>query len=452
VTQDIVMRATGAIRLAAGGDVTVRKIAGLPLSESEVVGSEITIHSGGVITIENEAVLESTYGRVTSAPPLLRIDELDPDKTIIPGDRVQELYGTVGGIEAEGDNLELGEDFIIVVVWDDGQTTVVDMSTLPGGVPLRAGDKLEVHVGEDASDYTVTVIPGDGTGPVEVLITREYPVSHLITVSLEVVATVKLSNDPDIVLTDSQGIDLNHVSDTVATSVAGEEFRIVGIPMEFHKPAAIATETKTIAVLEIRTPSPLSTTRLDEIRPPGETMVEQTRMLYLVKVGPDGVEGKREPLPSDALLNLTELFETFKIKRLPNGLYRIYLEELGFPIRKLIEFYKSGTSFGVPVQEPGKGSNPLDDESTSTGRPGVPDAEAPGVEDAAENLMQEDIDEARALPGSLRRCLAGTAVAAGGLLAGRWDKRMDEVMEGSGKESFTRAARLQRRFRRSTGA
>ena len=33
------------------------------------------INSGGVITIENEAVLESTYGRVTNAPPLLRIDD-----------------------------------------------------------------------------------------------------------------------------------------------------------------------------------------------------------------------------------------------------------------------------------------------------------------------------------------------------------------------------------------
>ena len=498
VTQDGVVTAVGPITFTAGGDVTVRKILGLPLSESEIVASEITIDAGGVIMIEDEAVLKSTHGRVTNAPPLLIVDEANPGKTIVPGDRVQELAGTIGTNLSPDDNFELGADFIITVTWDDGQVSVIDMANLPGGVPLTAGDRIEMHVGENVSQYTLTRTPGNGTGPVEYLITREYPILHLVNVSLEVVTTLEVSNDPGIALKDSRTVDLNNVDDTVATNVAGDEFRLFGLALEFLRPEVIVVETTRIVFIETQTIPPLQTNRLEELRPVSDTMVEQDRKLLLVKVGADGAEIEWEPLPGDALLDLKGLFETLIEKGLPNGLYRIYLSEPGFPLRKLIEFYKSDTTIGEPVREQPRGSNPTGEDGVFAAPPEnvivsasadtemwraaevstaaseeafVPrggertgtDAEAgrslpqaPGIEssDGTETRPAEDeFTGAWTLMGRLRRPLAGAVMLAGGVAAcssgERWEESIDRVMEDSEARSFTKAARLGRRFRRA---
>jgi hypothetical protein len=100
--------------------------------------------------------------------------------------------------------------------------------------------------------------------------------------------------------------------------------------------------------------------RAEEIQTAVEVTSTATRELVIVKVGPLGEEGESALAARRcALENLEGLFQRFVEEGLPNGRYRIYLREIGFPPRKLLEFYKSGRSIGDPVREPGPGSNPL---------------------------------------------------------------------------------------------
>jgi len=68
------------------------------------------------------------------------------------------------------------------------------------------------------------------------------------------------------------------------------------------------------------------------------------------QVDPNNVEGEKKLLPKDALLSLSALFDRLREKGLPNGLYLLYYKEPGFPRRLVIEFYKWGDTFGLPVR------------------------------------------------------------------------------------------------------
>jgi hypothetical protein len=129
-------------------------------------------------------------------------------------------------------------------------------------------------------------------------------------------------------------------------------------------------------------------------------------------------------------------------------LYRIYLKEAGFPRRKLIEFYKSGTSIGDPVREPGPGANPMREEGPRGDASPVPaspvSAAKPAREDAASAW---EIPQRAAHPavGAAMVALAGLGAARA---RGRWDQLVEKAMKESGETSFHRAARLRRRLRR----
>ena len=95
----------------------------------------VRINATGVISIQDGTLadkkfLESKTGKVSNAPPILRIEEADPDDVIVPGDPTQEVVGTIGGIGAINENLELGDNFTIVVTWDDGVTTTLNLLDL----------------------------------------------------------------------------------------------------------------------------------------------------------------------------------------------------------------------------------------------------------------------------------------------------------------------------------
>jgi len=250
-----------------------------------------------------------------------------------------------------------------------------------------------------------------------------------------------------------------------------------------------------VAAAETRSIAAPVAAKFDDSQSLRETTREDLREFYVVKVGSDGEEGEPQRLPDDALSNLGGLFENFRKQQLPNGTYRVYLREPGFPTRKLIEFYKSGNSFGDPVREPGRGSNPIPgvehrtfippkqetmkalvtkqrSEHQDMGRDAaalVPAAAATrptsGGDASPEKMDQTALpvrpghdthpidDKQTRSPGRWAHPLAGAAMLAlssvpSHLRRQRWDRIADKAMENSETGSFGLVARLRRRLRR----
>jgi hypothetical protein len=349
--------ASGDVDFQSSGDVVIGEV---PPGRSELVGQTVTITAGGLLTIENEASVAGfangggvadPVGRVSNIPPLLRLDIPPPSRALGLFDRVQIITGTFGGDEAQGDHLELGSNFTLTVVWDD---------QLPANVipHIHAGDRVELHVDEAGHGVPVITHVQD-TGPVEVLLTRQYPIPHLFTVTNFVYATVTVLDDSAIRLDDLRPIDLNTVADISATRVSSAETRYAEMPKEFVPPAPLR-ESEEVTFLAETVTTPLETVRsFESVRARTETAAGTVRIVYLVRVLPNGRESDLLLLADDALNDVTELFEKFKEQGLPNGRYRIYLKETGLPPRRVIEFYKSGQAFGDPLHEPGPGSNPM---------------------------------------------------------------------------------------------
>ncbi|HEY2892885.1 MAG TPA: hypothetical protein VGJ16_01685, partial [Pirellulales bacterium] len=96
--------------------------------------------------------------------------------------------------------------------------------------------------------------------------------------------------------------------------------------------------------------------------------------LFLVAVGPDGQEGTRIMLPVSDLKNLSGLLERLRKAQIPSALYRLYYQEPGLPPQLVIEFRKTGNTIGDPVREPGRGTNPIEQQ-----QPAAPAAD-PGAQ------------------------------------------------------------------------
>jgi hypothetical protein len=232
-------------------------------------------------------------------------------------------------------------------------------------------------------------------------------------------------------------------------------------------------------------------TRYEETQVRGESAVEDLRIIYLVRIFPGGREGDPYLLPDDALADLARLFEQFRAEGLPNGRYRIHLKEVGLPPRQVIEFYKSGESFGDPVRERGPGSNPIPPGQSAPGpkqeekatpqaggeytsahvqdgsagaspsrdegpaASGAIDAGRDGGADRAVGRRAErsDLSALGHSPGRLVRPLVGAlAVSLGALgeaaaLEG-WAKRVDDALENSPEHGLSRRTRLERRLGR----
>jgi len=455
-----VIQATGRsseLTLISAGDLVVHDVPSLPQGGSEIVAGTLTARAGGLIRIDSGAVLESATGKVSNVPPLLRIGELNPDQVLVPGDRVQQLTGVLGGTGRAGENLEQGKNFTLKVLWDDGLSTEIH--------GVNAGDRVVLHVGENGEGAAI-ITHTNGTGPVEVLLARQYPIVHLAAAGPTVGAQVALHNDEGIQLVDSRtsrGIDLNETSTRVSTRWTGAQavtpagavklapplvteaagWSGVGSAIPLAPPPNGSNQTQpagtaTQAISRIIRPSASGETESG-----GQRVAEFGRHWVIVKVGFDGKEDKPYSLPEGAVENLSALFEKLKQKGLPNGRYRIYLEESGLPPRKVIDFFKFGNSFGAPVREPPpQGSNPAPPAAET---PNPPDREGgPGTED--DSASNRD-------PSNGRTPLVGAAALALSSLGtysarGLWASRVDKALESSTEKSFTRAAQLQRRLRR----
>jgi hypothetical protein len=219
---------------------------------------------------------------------------------------------------------------------------------------------------------------------------------------------------------------------------------------------------ETAAVLsETTTTAQETASQFEATRPQGETDVANVRMVYLVRVLAGGGESEAYLLPDDALSDLTKLFERFKAEGLPNGRYRIYLKEAGFPRRRVIEFYKSGDSFSDPVREPGPRSNPLprnesaptppSDGGKATVDPRTPATANAGQEDSDERADLAVLGEAPdRLAQPLLGALAASLVAVGPrIVRDAWANRVDEALEKAPTHALGRWTRVLRRIGKS---
>jgi hypothetical protein len=379
--------------------------------------NQITVDTSGQVAIDNGDALRTVkpgpvFSAVSNLPPPLRIQPPDPAAPLIVSNRTQTIVGVFGGDPANFplDHIELGENIQINVVWADKI-----VSTLPPGVVVNAGDTVTLVVNEDGSSQQWTIVHGGGSGPVHFKLQHTYAFGFLATVGPDVNAKVTVSYDPSIVLRDARVTNtqgLTSSQGTVQTPVAGNQFDTTQTPISSIKPIDIES------VGPVLIPPATPTNTLPEAKaaesshPQGEQTDRGQRQLTLVRVGPNEEDGEPHALPDDALERLNDLFEKFKRMLLPNGRYRIYLEEPGFPKRQLREFYKSRDVIGDPVREPGPGSRELNvAPQGGASNPAEPGNEKPTVQPSSTRPVQPPAS-ATSLPDNSPADDSATAAAA----------------------------------------
>ncbi len=389
---------------------------------------EIDIQTEGVLAIVDGVLLRTSAGAVSNVPPRLSIVEQFPGKPL-GEDGVQLLVGTIGGTGAPGDNMELGQNLVLTVSWGDEP---------PAGRTVDAGDQV-VFVTDNNRTRTWTVTPGSGSGPAEMILALAYSPFYIFEQASQnagvIEATITVTNHPSIRLfgRPSAGAapqDLGAASTNLNTATVTIVTRLPLNPVMFPpEPPAFAPPREALPLnfsrpaQEIRN-TPPQITRSEEVRPREEVTVDTARELLIVKVNPDGSDGPAHQLPPTTLADLKLMFERLVEEGLPDGRYRIYVREAGFPMRILIDFNKSGTSIGDPVREPGPGSNPtspIQDNGTA----------ATAVETQPSTPA-----------------LAGVAVAGGYAVAtrGRWSAIRNRAVKDSETRRFSPGARWRRRF------
>ena len=369
-------------------DIVLDEANNLTLRNMTAVAGTINVNSGGLLFIQNGQVLQSATGKASNAPPLLTLAENNPLDVLLPGDPTQEVRGEIGAGGLNAGNLEFGQNFTLVVRWDDGV-----VSTLGG---LKAGDNVVWQIDAN-NNSTVTITPGAAPGPITIFIQRTYPLVYLqLTNKTEVTANFTLFNDARIQLNDATAVNLNQtVPFDISTAISKKDF---GPPVQF-----VVLEQEIV----FEEPSP---PLLVESPPlvPGQQVIfrqdllleekkkEEEAVLYLVRVGADGEEGQRVRLPLDDLRDLARLLERLKTVPMPSGLYRIYHQEPGLPPRKVLEFRKAGAMIGDPVREPGRGANPIEEPAKE--KPAEPGAESNGgaANDAQQASLEAALREATA--------------------------------------------------------
>ncbi len=367
--------------------VDAQTVAGdIGLSESDdielcgIIASQgrIEIESlGGRIAIRDGTFLRSATGMVSNSPPLYAFAEENPDDVLVPADRTQEIVGTIGGdatIDFVSPQFEVGRNFTLVIDWPDGQRGV-----LRG---LVAGDDVVWRVGPN-NEGTPQVRHGAAPeGQIRIYLQRTYSLTYLQGVpDTEVVTQLTVVNDEGIRLYDQSGANLNESDPlpTVATSISENEFRgggIVPVEREF----TVLVETETVLVIESVSATATQQTRYEDVSLATEQTDEDAAVLFLTRVSADGREEGRTSLPVTELRDLAPLLERLRRAPLRNGLYRLYHQEPGLPPRKVLEFRKTVDGIGDPVREPGRGSNPRDNQPSTPPAKEQPGSEQPGSE------------------------------------------------------------------------
>jgi hypothetical protein len=407
----------------------------------------LTVQTTGVLSISDGVILRTGTSSISNLPLQLSVEEKDPGSPFgSGGDRVQRLVGIGEGTS------------ILFVQWADADAP---------GVPqtVKGGDVIQLFTSETGDDQWQLFSSGDGTGPITMEeLSHEYPIGFLLQLIAdgrnELRVFVTLTSDESIRLegratTDSEIRNLASTTAEVVSIIPAGQFTFAPQAVQFQAPIPllpIMTESRPV---ESRANS-ATIVRAEEIQTAVEVTSTATREMVIVKVGPLGEEGDPHLLPEDALEDLEGLFERFVEEGLPNGRYRIYLREIGFPPRKLLEFYKSGRSIGDPVREPGPGSNPLtpdadldtdagpahDGDAAESAGTGHPSAAVP-VDEVPSEARIEETD------GMLHSLTTGAAIAASavwhaGRARERWATQVQQAMEQAEPQRFTRGARWRR--------
>ena len=442
-----------------------------------VVSTAINIDPGVEIRVWHENF--GIPGGVSQITPVLHLGPAQPPAAT-PANPTQTIVGYFG---LAPNYIEYGENFTIVVAWDEAFRTGTNIPPVITTYSfdaaefaksnLNAGGTLNLVVGTDGSiNWSASSLnPGTGSGVVNFTITRTYPLSYLATVSQSLRASVTIVTDSSLNFTIAGQRLTGTTADAPPTPVAqareSVQFTVMTAPpIAFQaysppaEPAANATQLPT-------------TNTLGGDQPVREEVKKVLRHFKIVKVDPDGSEGTAYALPDDTLAKMPALLQRF-IKSLPNGRYRIYLVEGvegGEQTSRLIrEFYKSGKSLGDPVHEIGPGSiegqEPAAPAGGATPAPvgnghtgdktshGGPAMHAPSKPDAQ---ASDEIIFSRSRSG-LRSISVASGISLGALgsaamrrqskpemQARDWKQQVDRVMENGGGRSY-RGARLARRL------
>jgi hypothetical protein len=167
--------------VTAQGNVRIREADDLLLEQVFAKGArtgggpQISVSSGGRISVQqgDAAAIQTSIGAVNNIPAKLRLGQVDPDDVLVSGDPTQEVIGTIGGLETEGDFREFGSNFRFRVIWNDGlvselNTPLSSLVTQTGGakVPtLQAGDSLIWKIDESNRSTLELVRPDWGANP-----------------------------------------------------------------------------------------------------------------------------------------------------------------------------------------------------------------------------------------------------------------------------------------------
>ncbi|MBW8883495.1 MAG: hypothetical protein JF612_01690, partial [Planctomycetia bacterium] len=359
----------------------------------------------------------SPSGKVSNAPPIIELHQINPNDVLLPGDPTQEVTGQIG---VSSNNLELGSNLTLSVVWADGKTSVL--------TGLQAGDTVTWHIGPDGNTSSVSIThAAEAKGPIIIHeIQRAYDLQFLATFqSNKVDAIFTLSNDRMIHLTDSRSLanaEILNVSEpiTVSTTLSNKDFSRPPIVIP-ASPIVQVAETRVVVRNENILVLPQQIQRLQDVNFAQGIAEVEDAVLFLVAVGPDGTEGPPLMLAVSDLRNVSALLERLRKAQIPSGLYRLYYKEPGLPPQLVLEFRKTGNAIGDPVREPGRGTNPLD------AQPAQPPAAPPGGQQNPQDQNMGQLPTPNAHPR---------------------DAQVESTLVAAAQQSFTRAARLLRSWMR----
>jgi hypothetical protein len=436
------------------------------------------------VTIANGKSISTVTGAVSSAPPILFVLQTTPQQEQInPSNLTQTVYGYIGFAGAASGYAELGQNYNIEVLWNDGSVTMSDTQSLAIGRRAQGFGSF-VGFGTVARMSSVPGSPGVWTyntvktilpdflpaapaGGITFAISHTYDVNFVSSLGrARLTAVVKLVNASSIVLSDpamdgtiatgappspnSSNAVQTSTSVPVTTGIVG-----VPTPVPFAPPAVVAPPAAAATPFIASTPPAQSVNQTNEFAPREEKIATERRMIEIVKLDPDG-NPEKEVILTDVPEKLNELLAKLKQGAYRNGRYAVYLTEYSstgntvIGRRLLLEVYKSGHALGDPVHEPGPGSNPLPKDG-----PNSKTSEAPKNDASRGDASPKPTIEVRSASESgghrslARRASIAAAVAViGGRAAAsaeeEWSTRVDRALGENQLKKLRRMAWLAR--------
>jgi hypothetical protein len=428
--------------------------------------SSVTSYVNRGVTIAFGHSIQTVTGAVSSAPPVLFVlQTTTQEEQVVPSQLTQTVYGYIGFAGAPSGYQELGQNYNLEVLWNDGSVTVSDTQSLAIARP-SPGFGAFVGYGTVATMTSVPGSPGvwtyDNTGAalpsflpaapkngITFAISHTYDINFLSNLGqARLTAVVKLVNNSSIQLSNPaqdgniatgappSPSSLNAVqtqtSVPVTTGHAG-----VPTPLPFAPPAVVEPRAIAAAQVIASTPPVESVNVLNEFIAQQDTVATERRMIEIVKLDPDG-NPEKEVVLTDVPEKLNELLDKLKQGAYRNGRYAVYLTEYsstGTTVvgrRLLMVVYKSGHTLGDPVHEPGPGSNPLPKGDSNQGTPDAP--KAPAAHGATAPAKRIDVRSAgvhlHARPASIAAAAAVVAIGSHRRLRCEedWASRVDRAL------------------------